>query len=78
MTMEEKREFRKHKSHSHRSEFGRTHYQIDCPFCGATVKAFTWSIAGGGKKCSCGAMHVRGGTFAPINFDPLTGIKTER
>lgn len=30
---------------------------IKCPFCAAVVRAYWWSIAGGGKKCSCGAKH---------------------
>lgn len=59
------REFRKHVSHSYQSEFGKSNYKIDCPFCGETVKVYTWSISGGGKKCKCGAMHSRRGTLAP-------------
>lgn len=26
-----------------------------CPFCQGEIKAFWWSLAGGGKKCYCGA-----------------------
>lgn len=39
-----------------RSEFGRSHGYIDCPFCGSQVKVYIWSYCGGGKKCSCGAL----------------------
>lgn len=27
-----------------------------CPFCDTSVKAYVWSLAGGGKRCGCGAM----------------------
>lgn len=33
----------------------RTVY-IDCPFCRAEVKAYVWSLCGGGKRCDCGAL----------------------
>jgi len=36
---------------------GKSHFFIDCPFCGSTVKAYVFSISGGGKKGCCGAMH---------------------
>lgn len=32
-----------------------------CPFCGAHVKIFVWSLAGGGKLCTCGAKFGSGG-----------------
>lgn len=31
--------------------------EIRCPFCLTLVKAYHWSLAGGGKKCTCGAKH---------------------
>jgi hypothetical protein len=34
------------------SLFGRSYIYIKCPFCGAEVKAFVWSLAGCGKKCN--------------------------
>ncbi len=34
---------------------------FDCPFCQTEVKAYTWSLAGGGKRCSCGALFTHGG-----------------
>jgi hypothetical protein len=40
------------------SAFGRSHCYITCPFCQAETKAFVWSLAGGGKRCSCGALHT--------------------
>lgn len=39
---------------------------IRCPFCKATVRAYHWSLYGGGKKCTCGAKHNGYGTTAPI------------
>lgn len=38
---------------------GRSYAYLDCPFCGAQVKVFIWSLAGGGKKCTCGAKHTQ-------------------
>lgn len=32
---------------------------IECPFCRADVKAYKWSISGGGKRCQCGALLTR-------------------
>lgn len=39
---------------------GKTSEVADCPFCGAAVVIYLWSIAGSGKKlCACGAaLHV--------------------
>ncbi len=31
-------------------------YWFECPWCHAKVKAYLWSLAGGGKRCSCGAI----------------------
>lgn len=36
-----------------------------CPFCQGETKAFWWSLAGGGKKCSCGAKYNQGLMYAP-------------
>jgi hypothetical protein len=32
-----------------------------CPFCGASVKIYVWSLCGGGKLCRCGAKFQSGG-----------------
>jgi hypothetical protein len=41
------------------TEFGRNRWLIKCPFCGSTVWAYTWSLAGSGKRCpGCGAKHT--------------------
>jgi len=29
---------------------------FDCPWCGNEVKAYVWSLCGGGKRCECGAI----------------------
>lgn len=45
----------------------------ECPFCKAQTKAFWWSLAGGGKKCDCGAKYDSGVMFSPPTgktFDP--------
>lgn len=42
-----------------RSEFGRSRILIVCPFCQCEVWAYSWSLAGSGKRCpKCGAMHT--------------------
>jgi hypothetical protein len=37
------------------STMGRTVVYITCPFCGTEVRAYLWSLAGSGKRCTCGA-----------------------
>ena len=44
-----------------RSEFGRSSIVIECPFCGAWVTAYLWSLAGSGKRCVCGVKFNRFG-----------------
>lgn len=44
------------------STMGRSIVYITCGFCGKTVTAYLWSLAGGGKKCPCGALHNAYGT----------------
>ena len=39
------------------SVFGRSYCYITCPYCNAEVKAYIWSLCGGGKRCPCGAVH---------------------
>ena len=36
-------------------------WYFDCPFCGDEIKAFLWSLSGGGKRCNCGALFGSGG-----------------
>lgn len=45
-----------------RSEFGRSTVTIECPFCRMSVVAYSWSLAGGGKRCVCGALFGSTGT----------------
>lgn len=35
---------------------GRSTYTLRCPFCQGRVVAYVWSLAGGGKRCPCGAL----------------------
>jgi hypothetical protein len=39
-----------------REAMGRSSVTIHCPFCRGEVTAFLWSLAGGGKRCHCGAL----------------------
>jgi len=41
---------------------GHTSVLMRCPFCQSTVEARTWSLAGGGKRCGCGAIMGSAGT----------------
>ena len=54
-------EQRDHWSTAVRPAFGRSYCYITCPFCGQDVKAFIWSLCGGGKRCPCGALHCSNG-----------------
>ena len=36
---------------------------FDCPFCHTEVKAYLWSLSGGGKRCKCGAFFARSGAY---------------
>lgn len=45
------------------SEAGRTRVVIKCPFCTMRLTAYLWSLNGCGKRCDCGAMCDRTGTF---------------
>lgn len=40
-----------------RSAMGKSTVIVTCPFCHRDVEAYKWSLAGGGKRCSCGALH---------------------
>lgn len=40
-----------------RAAMGRSTVIITCPFCRADIEAYVWSLAGGGKRCTCGALH---------------------
>lgn len=44
---------------------------FDCPFCGVEVKAYVWSICGGGKRCDCGAIF--GGMGSAQHFKTREG-----
>lgn len=52
-------EKKQHEQFNYRAEFGTANVQVRCPFCSTVVKAYIWSMAGGGKKCpGCGAIHT--------------------
>lgn len=58
----EKIERRQHQVRDGRSGIGRTTVIITCPFCNADIEAYAWSLAGSGKRCTCGALHGSRGT----------------
>lgn len=43
------------------SRMGRSTIIVPCPFCKRPIVAYIWSIAGGGKRCDCGALFATGG-----------------
>jgi len=54
----------------HAYQVGRSYCYIRCPFCDLTVKAYVWSLAGGGKKCPrCGALHTYSGRSIKRSVD---------
>ena len=57
-----------YRAHSHRAGNDRPRHDIDCPFCDTTVTAYDWSIAGGGKRCDCGAMFASRHGRAPTAY----------
>lgn len=38
---------------------GRSAYLIRCPFCQVDTECRSWSLAGSGKRCECGAVLGR-------------------
>lgn len=43
---------------------------IRCPFCTHEVKAYVWSLSGGGKRCDCGALfNARGIAYKMPDID---------
>lgn len=55
-----------HKKYSGSRDHGRATVYIVCPFCKVEVTAYIWSLAGGGKKCDCGAIHINNGMTYPV------------
>lgn len=54
-------------------------WHFDCPFCKADVKAYLWSLAGGGKRCDCGAMFTHRGLARHWRgHHPADGSRPER
>lgn len=48
-----------YKRYNYRSEFGTAHFTLECPFCGTQVIAYSWSLAGSGKRCpDCHCLHA--------------------
>lgn len=45
------------------SQMGKTRVMLTCPFCKYELWAYLWSLAGGGKRCQCGALCGGSGTF---------------
>lgn len=42
---------------------GKTRMLLTCPFCHTDLWAYSWSLAGGGKRCQCGALAGGDGLF---------------
>lgn len=50
-------------SWGYRADFGRTSIRFECPFCGDHLTGYIWSLAGSGKKCTCGVLHGTGRSY---------------
>lgn len=65
---------RQHESVEDLSHVGRSVVYATCPFCKRTVRAFSWSLAGSGKRCpGCGAIHGGQGTTMKKREDKENG-----
>lgn len=51
-------ERRAYRSYDEIREMGRSRVTVVCPWCDAHVVAYLWSLAGGGKRCTCGVMFT--------------------
>ena len=47
-------------------------WYFDCPWCGEEIKAYLWSLSGGGKRCRCGAIFGSWG-FGRKLLPPTSG-----
>jgi len=56
-------EVKDNKMYNYIKRFGRSSCLILCPFCNQEIIAFIWSLAGSGKKCTCGVLHTTGQSF---------------
>jgi hypothetical protein len=54
-------ERRRHEQRPGRSAMGKSTVIVTCPFCHADIEAYAWSMAGRGKRCTCGVLHGWGG-----------------
>jgi hypothetical protein len=63
-------EVRTSETYGYRGDFGRASIMIICPFCKAHLRGYIWSLAGGGKKCSCGALHGTNRAYKEIKELP--------
>lgn len=57
---------------------GRTTASIRCPFCDCVVQARTWSLAGSGKRCYCGAVLQGLTTVGPTHTLTVTARKRSK
>ena len=62
MVIQKRVQERPYTTGAHLRTMGKSSVVATCPFCGAAVTIYLWSIAGNGKKlCSCGAaLHADG------------------
>jgi hypothetical protein len=63
-------ERRQHEHRPGRAAMGRSTVIITCPFCHADIEAYAWSLAGGGKRCTCGVLHGGQGMSLGWKTDP--------
>lgn len=72
-------ETRVHTYYGHRARHGKSSIMIICPFCDTHTEAYTWSLAGSGKKCDgCGAIHYSSGMTEKRDKKPRKRAKSGR
>ena len=57
---------------------GRSYIRFVCPFCGERIKAYVWSLCGGGKRCPrCRALFLSNGNayrdLVPVDSKTISG-----
>lgn len=62
-------EVRPNSIYGYHSVHAKSWAYLKCPFCGAEIKVFIWSLAGCGKRCvkPCWALHATNRSFKKNN-----------
>lgn len=64
-------ERREYRGINYRSAMGKSTVDIICPFCNSQTVAYIWSLSGGGKRCTCGALFGSRGVAYKLHGQQL-------